>query len=899
VRVSRQFFPKINLPSTLEGAILSKLSSSIGVHKVDSNRPSTQRRRSERVSKSVPLIVRGIDLLGQPFEERTSTVTLNLHGCRYSSHHHLPKNTWVTLEVPDDAERRNVRARVAWIQRPHSVREFFQVAVELESPADIWNLDSPPAWETEERSIASQEFSTEQNSRQAGQYEAGGVSETAGASAEGTTINMTDTPSDFVSGAFVPPASSQGQESSLGAESPLLREWSAELERRANRAGEAAAIRAAEQVHHAMDEFELAQNSARRNFSAEIGAKQEEFLNGLRSQFEGSLQHARGVLNELERGVQALRAENEAALESTSRIAQAQLQLEAAHAARPQQPTDASNESRASIDGATAQWRERLESEMALAQAQWNELLQSSLDGSIERLVTQLSGRSQDVLRDAEQKMSERFAEIRQPLGQLYSEARETLSGVKAALEQEVGRARFSLNEIEHAATRMKEYSAQLEAASHDTLNELHRRLENILEAQTDEMNRRAENVAASVPQRVAPALDALGHEFVERTMGEVQSKLTARIERIPELLRELDDREIETEDSLRLYRERLRQAAENNHRDVAGQMAGTLAGLRQDFESARKEALSKWSEELDTTGVRATHAAAESIGRSSEWFQQEARARLQVLVEQTLVTAGSGFEAKTAEGFQKFESHLEDHFNGRVAQIQQQLDGVAGEITGRTRTQLDAAAELAAASFGQVVRNISDAEVGQFAAASRNELEERQRELKRFSEQLVGEIQASGGGLIDRFREQMASQLQTSVDEGRSALVAEFASALEAYRSERDAHDKQWAGNLDRVCEESAQKYHERLQAACDSWVVSSVRRLNEHGQNVVESLMRSADQSLRDSCSRVFDGLSEMLRDRATSAVGVAGFTPGSSLESTETPGPHNQAASKGASA
>src|ERR1700689_4608071 len=99
---------------------------------------------------------------------------------------------------------------------------------------------------------------------------------------------------------------------------------------------------------------------------------------------------------------------------------------------------------------------------------------------------------------------------------------------------------------MEKAGSRMKEYSGQLEAASHDTLNELHRRLENILEAQTDEMNRRAELAAGGVPQRLAPTLDDLGNQFVERTMAEVESKLAPRVDRLPELLRDLANREME-----------------------------------------------------------------------------------------------------------------------------------------------------------------------------------------------------------------------------------------------------------------------------------------------------------------------------------------------------------------
>src|ERR1700724_277709 len=104
----------------------------------------TRSRRSERVFLSVPIVVRGVDLFGQPFEERTATLAFNLHGCRYSSKHPLPNNSWITLEIGQGPARHNVRARVAWLERPRSVREFFKIAGELESPANIWGLDSPP-----------------------------------------------------------------------------------------------------------------------------------------------------------------------------------------------------------------------------------------------------------------------------------------------------------------------------------------------------------------------------------------------------------------------------------------------------------------------------------------------------------------------------------------------------------------------------------------------------------------------------------------------------------------------------------------------------------------------------------------------------------------------------------
>src|SRR5215813_7840544 len=106
-----------------------------------------RKRRSSRIVQAVPLAVKGVDALGRPFVERTSSLIINCHGCRYQSKHYVLKNMWVTLEIPH-AEAgqppRQVRGRVAWIQRPRTVRQLFQVALELEVPGNVWGIGFPP-----------------------------------------------------------------------------------------------------------------------------------------------------------------------------------------------------------------------------------------------------------------------------------------------------------------------------------------------------------------------------------------------------------------------------------------------------------------------------------------------------------------------------------------------------------------------------------------------------------------------------------------------------------------------------------------------------------------------------------------------------------------------------------
>ncbi len=914
---------------------------------VDLNQPSTERRRSERVSESLPLIVRGIDLLGQPFEERTTTLAFNLHGCRYTSKHHLPRNTWVTLDLPqavaqgvaqrvaqgnagtnisEDStanSRTTLRARVAWVQRPHSIRDFFQVAVELESPANIWGTE---AAECNSEAAAVPE-SVSSSARSIPRFS----EQPAADNAAGNLGNFMD---HFKTEASTEPGidsrethavpepaqelaletAQQSDVAAPAADNPLLRELRAELDCQAKDAVLAAAEQAREEVLQTAAasvrernssaeelfakwkrEIERLQAVAREEFFEQVAAKQDQALSALQSRFDEKFGQARELLGEITRQAEALRAESGNAQEATSQVARVLLQLEAADAARTTKTVEPSHKEVAAQESAVAMWRQRLESEMTVAQGQWNELLQSSLDNNLHRMVDQLSERSQEVLRNAEQKMTERLAELRQPFGQAAAEARETFSGIQSALEQEVLKARSSLAEVKQVASRTEEFSAQLEAASHDTVNELHRRLERILDAQTAEMNRRMENLSADVAQRAIPVLDSLNHRFQERAVAEAEAKLAPHLERVPALLHELAAREVQLEDSLRLHRERLRQVSENNQREVATQVAATLASLHTDFEAARKDALAKWSEELDASGVRASHAAAESIGHTSEWLQQEARARLQALVEQSFVTAEAGFGQRSSEAAQRFEVQLAAQSAAHLGQIRAQVEGIAGEVTARTRTDLDRAAEAAAASFGQLLHEVTERETTQFAATTATTRRERAGEFDHATQQLLHQLDTNAFSSVERFRSQMASQWDASVGEGRAALGQEFASALEGFRTERDAHQNDWTAQLERVSGDAAAKFQDRLQTTADSWVMASVRRLNEHGQNGIESLLRSADQALRDSCSKVFDGLAQMLRERAANvagAGGVAGFTQAANRDTPESPNPRSEA-------
>lgn len=108
---------------------------------------TADKRRSTRVARAVPILVRGTDALSKQFKEPTTTVMFNCYGCQYQSKHYVQKNSVVTLEIRNPESKtplRIMQARVVWVQRPRTYRNLFLVGVEFNVPGNVWGIDSPP-----------------------------------------------------------------------------------------------------------------------------------------------------------------------------------------------------------------------------------------------------------------------------------------------------------------------------------------------------------------------------------------------------------------------------------------------------------------------------------------------------------------------------------------------------------------------------------------------------------------------------------------------------------------------------------------------------------------------------------------------------------------------------------
>ena len=104
-------------------------------------------RRSSRINETVRLTVSGVDSYRGPYREQVSTTTVSAHGCKYDSKRDVFTNSRVTLEIGDGKQGSKpiaARGLVKYVVRPLDPSGYFQTAIELEDPGNIWGIASPP-----------------------------------------------------------------------------------------------------------------------------------------------------------------------------------------------------------------------------------------------------------------------------------------------------------------------------------------------------------------------------------------------------------------------------------------------------------------------------------------------------------------------------------------------------------------------------------------------------------------------------------------------------------------------------------------------------------------------------------------------------------------------------------
>jgi hypothetical protein len=860
-----------------------------------------RKRRSTRIVQAVPLAVTGVDALGRSFTERTSTLIINCHGCRYQSKHYVLKNMWVTLEIPHPESGqppRNVRGRVAWIQRPRTVRQLFQVALELELPGNAWGMAFPP-----------EDWFTFPDPAHAG----GTIAGTTHAGTSGVTISgMPGQPQGSDAGTAEDLAST-GSEAAVTLNDPEL--WSA-LGTDNVRVFPSpvsitdASLQLARQMARLISEAkQQIQAAARDAVTNAVSAERHTAF----EQWEQKFAAARvEVVNEGERAIAKIQRETAEQAKQVTAAAEeltekARRELPGTVAPQLQElARNVAQEASASLAEAAAAQREQFEQHAAGKVEKVRELCEqtdaaiANLTAQRESVAAELQDRTDTARKfidDAKQVLEARAQALREVTGALEEKWRALEEGRQA--------------EEETARRRAAALTAQGEALQ-VAVRESESRLAELLEAQTNAQNatRALAQEASQAAETAATRVGALQEEALQRHAlmqaameaswrAQLEAEMAAAKERWRELIAGMAQGAIESAvaNTIAAAREQAALQLEEHARGVHAQLQEEGARRLEEHIDGRVQERLRGELERHLAGLeealaRTLREAEERISRT-----RDAAAHAGTEAEQRATQARDAVEHAAADAEQRvavLRASVEEFVNTAVREKSERLEPLvwrAGEAIGRLEhfsARLDAAQEDSMHGFR--------AQLDDVLTLHRNELHRR-------SESLFGEIDGRIRGAFDeasrtavtQFAEQVNATVQPHVAQaqeavqqaeeavhrlagGRSLLDAAMTLQQDRIRGFADeafadslARFRENLGSVEQVLQESAQAITQRGLAELDGKIEGLKHRAIEDVLKSSEWYEKKAQTQIQNATERAVEHAATLLRDKAGEVSGA----------------------------
>jgi hypothetical protein len=519
---------------------------------------------------------------------------------------------------------------------------------------------------------------------------------------------------------------------------------------------------------------------------------------------------------------------------------------------------------RARAEETQSSWHARLHADLGAAAELWDQRIESSLESAAQRSAERLARNSQATAERLENELGSRISSLGKVFAEATAEAENKLNALRTSVQGETTRAQSALAQVQSAALGIDEHAAKFDALARNAQQELQRRAATVLEAQSRELARRAEGVLAAWTEKLQPSLEAAGQQSVARLVPQIDQELAARLKPAGQAYARIERGVAAVDEALRRQQEIIAKASDQSVESARGRLQETIDRMSREIEEAGRASSTKWLAEIDAKATETTHSTFESLFKTADWYEKKVQLQMQSALEKGLEQAAVGLRDKAGEISRVFASEL-DHYNrSYVEHAQGQIEEAAREVSERARQQsselaAESMASLARQAEAQVQAAISDVHARAGVAMSQISAEA-SAQLLRAKTDIVEE----GGRLSAEFREALSSERREALAAARQDQTLLLASSVTELRNEGRAQQAQLAQSLTAAGEQAINDYKKRLEATSNSWLLTTVSRLDQQSQQLIQSIAENAQTQLREACAQIFADFSENLRRR-----------------------------------
>ena len=879
-----------------------------------------RKRRSTRIVQAVPLVVTGVDALGRPFAERTSTLIINCHGCRFQSKHYVLKNMWVNLEVPHPdpgKSPRRVRGKVTWIQRPRTVRQLFQVALELEIPGNAWGVAFPPDdWFT---------FPEE-----------GPFFPNAVAPPDLTGPGLLPAPGEALtpplegeSGPTVPdnvrvfPAPGSATDASMQLARHVAR-LLAEAKQQIQAAARDAAVQAvAAERRIAAEQWEQKYLAFRDELAREtaqaVGSIQEESQTQVRAAQTAAAESLKNELPrwlapqleqltheftaQLAREGAAQREQHEKQLSSTQEMLQAlcsqaeeagaklRIQAETVEAevkARLEEAAVRAEEEARTRQESAGQQNETLSAtaneiqQRALtAQAEAQNALREQLSQEVQAAQARLQNEAESALNAAKDRATEKLKEEAKELQhQLEKKGAAQAESVKETLQSHTKQLEEMLSRANETTDRLEQHAGRIETVQQQAVSGFQSQLDGVLSLHRNELHRRSETLFEEIHGRIRNSFEAANSEALEKFEQQVQQMVAPHVSQAEEAIHRLAGGRSLLEAAMTIQQDRTRTSADEAFAESLARFRENLGSVEQVLNESAQTITSRNLEDLENKSAGLKHQFAEEMFKTAEWYEKKTQTQMQGLSEKTVEQTTSQLREKAGEVSGLFANELSNVSRSYLGQSRKQMEEAVQEAFERVRVLFAEAADTTSAAFTDEIQRNARRELEGFTELMRKSVEESRERLDSTRADINDKLTTQQEEFLLRFQAAMSDAVTKGVEEAQEKAQSGFSTLWEAWRKMSESNLAELRGAIGKIHDESAEQYRGRLENISNSWMVATVTTLDHQSRDVIAKIAETAEEKLREASGEVFARFGETLRERLQQI--AAGF---------EKPGPSKQ--------
>jgi hypothetical protein len=882
-----------------------------------------RKRRSTRIVQAVPLVVTGVDALGRPFVERTSSLIINCHGCRYQSKHYVLKNMWVTMEIPHPETAqppRKVRGRVAWIQRPRTVRQLFQVALELEVSGNVWGIGFPPedwtAFPELAQVVLKLDAAPETSQIPALVAEPDTAPHLGEAelppSVEADNLRVFPSPVSPTDASLqlarqvarlvadakqqIQAATREAASRAVSAERRLsFEQWEQKFAAgRAEIANETA--QAIEKFQHEADEHSRTAHAAAaealrtelprwlapqleqltreltERLSREGAAQRKEHgrqLESVTDALRKASQYGEYAATRLNTQAEQTQAQIAAQAESATRaLEEAAQQHEQYAAAQREALIAAANEIQqqvtAALVSAQSSLHGQLANELEAAQARWQAAIESTLAEAQDRAAGGLNEHAREWMDQLQDEIARHATAARESASNAALEAEQRLAALRDSLQEQTQRLESMLAVAAETSQRLEEHSAQLENVQQQSLAGFQSQLENVLSPHREEMQRRSEAIVEEINARIRTTFEEASLQALAQFDRQIAEMVQPHVTRAEEAVHRLAGGRSLLDAALTLQQDRIRNSADEAFAESLARFRENLGSVEQILQESSQTITGRNLAELEGKAGDLKHQMIEELLKSAEWYEKKAQTQIQNLTERAIEHAGNQLREKAGEVSGVFASELDHTSRSFVGHTQTQMEEVVRESFERARALFAEAADTTAAAFTDEVQRTGRQELDGFNEAVHRSRDEARQQLDAARVELAQQTTAEQHAFLRRFQSSMSGALDAGVAEAQKKVSEGFAPLLDSWRTMTAAHQQEMQNIYGRMGEHAAEQYKSRLENVSNQWMLATVTSLDHQSREMISGVAATAEEKLREACARVFDGVGESLRER-----------------------------------